>query len=138
MAKNAPNLYGETIDCWDDADEFFSTVSGIDSVTQDLYHRLTNDSFLGEGGEDEGIDVTKWAGMDPAKLARRGPMIAEVATRDERIDACDVKITPTKIADTRYTATMKITATTALGPFRRVFAMSDVALVDITDTWTGD
>ncbi len=138
MASNDPAAYGLTVSCWDDADEFFTTINGIEGIAQDLYHRWTNDVFLGEGGEDEGIDVTKLAGMPADKLARRGPILAEVATRDERIESADVRVIPSRIAGTRWAATIEGVFYTALGPFRRVFAFNDREIADITNALEGD
>ena len=134
MARNAPAAYGRSLRVWDDATDDFAVVTGLPVVSQAAYHRLTNDTVLGPGGEEFGIDVRKWAGMDPALLARRGPMLAEVLTRDPRIETADVRITPTRVAGTIWTATIEIVCNTALGPFRRVFRLSDKSLDEIVAT----
>lgn len=138
--RNARAAYGLTISCVDDADELFSTVDGVEGVAQDLYHRFTNATVLGPGGEEWGEDVTRWAGMDPTKLARRGPVLAEVAQRDERIEAADVTITaaPSTVGGTLYEATIEVIAYTAAGPFRRVFGLAEKTLDDITRIMEGD
>ena len=56
MARNEPSTYGTDVACFDDADGLFSAVTGIGSVIQDAYHRITTDDILGPGGkfgEDE-------------------------------------------------------------------------------------
>jgi len=138
MAKNA--AYGLTISCIDDADEFLSTVDGLEGVGQDLYHRFTNAIVLGPGGEEWGEDVTTWPGMDPAKLERRGLLLAEVAQRDERIEAADVRIVakPITVGGTLYSATIDVTCYTARGPFRRVFGLAGKTLADITAIMEGN
>lgn len=122
----------------DDADALFSTCTGLDVVAQEIYHRMTNRTVLGPGGEDFGEDVTKWVGMDPAKLARRGPVLSEVLQRSERIDTADVKVTPSRIAGTRWAGRIEVTCTTALGPFRRVFRFNALTVEDITNRLTED
>ncbi len=134
MARNAPAAYGLTVSTWDDADDLFSTVDWIEGVAQDLYHRFTNRIVLGPGGDDWGEDVTKWAGMDPALLAMRGPVLQEVAERDPRIDHADVAVSAKQInfRGTLYEGTIDITCYTAEGPFRRVFAFNSASVEDIT------
>jgi hypothetical protein len=140
MARNAPTTYGTSLRCWDDADAFFSTVTGIEAIAQDLYHRFTNATVLGPGGEDWGEDITRWAGMDAAKLSRRGPVLSEVATRDPRILTADVAVsaTPIRVKSTLYNGTVDITCTTALGPFRRVFGFNSLTVADITNILQGE
>lgn len=138
MARNDPAAYGLTLDCWDDCDELFSTVDGLEGIAQDLYHRFTNATVLGPGGEEWGEDITKWPGMDPAKLARRGPMLAEVATRDPRIETADAKVNASRIAGSLWAGTIDITCTTALGPFRRVFGFNASTVADITNALEGE
>jgi hypothetical protein len=140
MAHNAPATYGLTISTRDDADEFFSTVDGIEGIAQDLYHRFTNDTVLGPGGEDWGKDVTKFAGMPAAQLARRGILLQTVAEQDPRIDHADCKVSAAQInfRGTLYTGKIDITCYTALGPFRRVFGFNASTVADITATLEED
>jgi len=134
MARNDPAAYGRSLRVWDDADDVFSTVTGIDVVVQLVYHKLTNDTVMGPGGEEWGIDVTKFAGMDPARLSRRGPVIKEVLERDERIGTADVRVNVTQInfRGTLYAGSLDITCYTAQGPFRRIFGFNDKTVADIT------
>lgn len=126
MARNPRKAYGKSLRCWDDATNDFATTTGIEVVAQAAYHRITNEVVLGPGGADYGEDVRKWAGMDAAKLARRGPVLSEVLQRDPRIDSADVRVEPTNIKGTLWSARITMVCTTALGPFRRVFSLQQV------------
>lgn len=139
MARNAPATYGTALRCWDDADAFFTTCTGLESVIQDVYHVITNRHFLGPGGEDRGEDITRWPGMPAEQLARRGPVLSEVITRDDRIQTADVTVsaTPITIKSTLYTGTVDIRCVTAFGPFRRVFAFNSLSVADITNILQG-
>lgn len=138
MARNPAAAYGLTLSCMDDVDALFSTVDGIEGIAQDMYHRLTNATVLGPGGEEWGEDLTRWPGMPADKMARRGPYLAEVITRDERIDSADVDVVPSRIAGTRWAGTVQIVAHTALGPFRRVFGFDSKTVADITNILEGE
>jgi hypothetical protein len=132
MATNDPAAYGLTLDCLEDVDEAFSTIDGVEGVVQDAIHRITNATVLGPGGDDWGIDVTKFAGMPASLLARQGPIVSEVLQRDTRIKTADVDIAPVRQAGSLVFATMTVSCTTGAGPFRRVFALSSLSVDDIT------
>lgn len=141
MARNAPAVYGLTLDTRSgDLDPFFSTVDGIEGVAQDLQHRLSNDTVMGPGGEDWGINLRRLCGMPAAQIVRQGPRISDVIQRDDRIDSADVRVKLTK--GTRfegvYAGTVEVTAMTALGPFRRVFGFNDFTVAEITEILEGE
>lgn len=116
MALNPAQAYGKDIACVVDADELFSDAEGVDVVEQDAIHALTQEDFLGPGGDGRGMDVRKLIGAPQESLTAQQPLIAEVLERDQRITHADVTLTAvvTKgVADVR----MQVTAYTAAGPF---------------------
>lgn len=134
MSENAPNLYGRDIRCVRDADDLFSEVEGIDVVFQDALHRITTDDIL---GGDEGIivgwgyDVRRLVGMPASKLGAQQPIVAEVLTRDPRIQSADVTLTATTtngLAD----VLLRANCLTALGPFSIVRKVSELTAEDLS------
>ncbi len=116
MATNLQSAYGRDIACLADADELFSEVTGPDLVAQDCLHAITQEHFLGEGGDDRGIDVRDFIGMHAEELATKVLLVHEVITRDERIETVEVALTPTAHNGTTDVL-VEIAGTTALGPF---------------------
>lgn len=129
MAQNTPSAYGTDLLCIDDADELFSDVTGIQVVAQDAYHRLTNDTVLGEGGEDWGYDVTKLLGMTTAQIAAMPPTISAALQKDERIQAADVTITQNKrVGSQLWSIIITAICYTAEGPFTLILGVSDLTV----------
>jgi hypothetical protein len=113
-----------------DADEMFSTATGLDVVKQDAFHRLTTDNVVGEGGDGWGFDVRKLLGAPVSMLVATQPVLVEVLTRDERILSAEVTLTGTTtrgLADVR----LEVNCTTAQGPFRFVKSVLDLTVSDL-------
>lgn len=130
MAENPAQDYGKDIACVVDADELFSEVEGVDVVAQDALHAITQEDFLGPGGDGRGIDVRKLIGASQEVLNSHQPLIAEVLERDDRITHADVTLTAVTtngLAD----VTMQITGYTALGPFTFTRNVSDLKAEDL-------
>lgn len=134
MSVNAPNLYGRDIRCVRDADDLFSEAEGLDVLFQDAIHRITTDNIL---GGDEGIivgwgyDVRRLVGMPSSRLAAQQPLVAEVLTRDPRIQSADVTLTATTtngLADVM----LRANCMTALGPFSIVRKVSEITVEDLS------
>lgn len=116
MAENPAQAYGSDIACIVDADELFSEAEGIDVVAQDCLHAITQEDFLGPGGDGRGIDVRKFIGAKQAFLTSQQLIVAEVIERDDRISHADVILTAIEsngMADIR----IDVTAFTDEGPF---------------------
>jgi hypothetical protein len=121
------STYGRSIRCVSDADELFSACEGLDTVFQDIIHRLTTDSILGPNGADWGRDFRKMLGMSVAEARLLGPAANEVASRDPRVITADIEIEITESADgTVADARIAGTVTTSLGPFEFVLPISQV------------
>ncbi len=116
MALNTPDQYGIDIACISDADDLLSAVSGIALVVQDAIHAITQDSFLGPGGDGRGTDVRLLIGLTEDELAVEQGAIVETLLRDDRILTVDVVLTSTStkgLSDVE----VSVSGTTALGPF---------------------
>lgn len=125
MAKNAPSSYGKDIRCYTDADALFSTVTGVDLVKQDAFHRITTDSVLGPGGDGWGFDCRRLLGMSTRVLAGMQPFLSEVLQRDDRIQSADVTLAATTtrgLAD----VIIKAACVTEEGPFELVMSVQDL------------
>ena len=125
MAENPAQDYGKDIACVVDADELFSDVEGPDVVAQDSLHAITQEDFLGPGGDGRGIDVRKFIGAKQSFLTSQQPLVAEVIERDERVNHVDVVLTATTtngLADVR----IEINGETDLGPFSLTRNVSDL------------
>ncbi len=116
MATNDPSAYGISIRCMSDADDLFTSTTGIDLLIQDIYHVVTQRDFLGPGGDDRGIDVRDFIGMSDDELASQAPLVAEVIARDDRIDYADVVLTSTS-TNGLLDVTIAVTGYSSLGPF---------------------
>lgn len=135
MAANDANAYGVDLYCFDDADANYSEVNGLPLIKQSAYHRLTNDVILGEAGdpdvEEYGYDVTKLPGMPADRLQGMQAVLAEVLQRDDRIETADVELTSTTNAAGLTDVIIKVTCTTALGPFSFVKSVSALTVDDL-------
>lgn len=132
MAKNAPSAYGRTLRCINDADALWTSVEGIDVVRQDMYHRLTNDTVLGPGGDGWGFDVHQLVGMQASELTSYQPTLTEVLQQDPRVETADVTltaITTNGLADVR----VAVDGMTAEGPFSLVFSVSELTTEKIEE-----
>lgn len=131
MATNPSANYGTDLACFYDADPFFSGVTGIESVRQDAFHRVTTDDVLGPGGVGWGKDCRRLLGMHTRDLAAQQPIYSNVLLKDERIESADVTITATTnkngLADVRFEAI----CVTAFGPFDLVLSILDLTTVTI-------
>lgn len=125
MALNPAQDYGLDVKCVVDADELFSEAEGVDVVAQDALHAITQEDFLGPGGDGRGIDVRKWIGAKQTFLTSQQPIVAEVIERDERISHVDVvltAVTTNGLADIQ----IEITGFTDAGPFSLTRKVSDL------------
>lgn len=130
MAQNPAQDYGVDVACVVDADEFFSEAEGVDVVMQDALHAITQEDFLGPGGDGRGIDVRKFIGANQTFLTSQQPLITEVLERDERITHADVvltAITANGLADVQ----IEITGFTDAGPFTLTRKISDLTAADL-------
>jgi hypothetical protein len=93
MAENPAQDYGVDLACIVDADELFSEAEGPDVVAQDALHAITQEDFLGPGGDGRGIDVRKFIGAKQEFVTAQQPLVAEVIERDERVNHVDVVLT---------------------------------------------
>lgn len=125
MAQNPAQDYGHDLACVVDADELFSEAEGVDVVAQDALHAITQEDFLGPGGDGRGIDVRKFIGANQTFLTSQQPIVVEVIERDERITHADVvltAITTKGLADVQ----IEITGFTDEGPFTLTRKISDL------------
>jgi hypothetical protein len=125
MALNPAQDYGLDVACVVDADELFSEAEGVDVVAQDALHAITQEDFLGPGGDGRGIDVRKFIGAKQTFLTSQQPIVAEVIERDERISHVDVvltAVTTNGLADIQ----IEITGFTDAGPFSLTRKVSDL------------
>jgi hypothetical protein len=130
MAQNPAQAYGTDVACVVDADELFSEAVGVDVVAQDSLHAITQEDFLGPGGDGRGIDVRKFIGANQTFLNSQQPLVAEVIERDERINHVDVvltAITTNGLADVQ----IQITGFTDEGPFTLTRNVSDLTAADL-------
>ena len=130
MAQNPAQDYGVDVACVVDADEFFSEAEGIDVVAQDALHAITQENFLGPGGDGRGIDVRTLIGATQSFLTSQQPLIAEVLERDDRITHADVVLTAIQtngLADVQ----MEITCFTEAGPFPLTRKISDLTAAQL-------
>jgi hypothetical protein len=125
MATNPAASYGTDIACLFDADELFTSVTGIDAVYQDAFHRLTVDNLIGPDGDGWGFDVRNLLGIRSSRLAAFQPVIAEVLKRDPRIETAAVTITSTT-TNGLTDVVVDVKCTTAQGPFE--FTLSVASL----------
>lgn len=130
MAQNPAQDYGLDVACVVDADELFSEAEGVDVVAQDALHAITQEDFLGPGGDGRGIDVRKFIGAKQTFLTSQQPIVAEVIERDERISQVDVvltAVTTNGISDVQ----IEITGLTDEGPFSLTRKVSDLTGTDL-------
>jgi hypothetical protein len=100
--------YGVDLACFDDAPTpLFPTVTGLDLVEQDVYHRITNDSVIGwtiaddgspaldPDAENYGKDARRCLGQatTEASAAALGPQFSAAIQRSGRIEFADVAVT---------------------------------------------
>jgi len=130
MAQNPAQDYGVDIACVVDADEFFSEAEGVDVVMQDCLHAITQEDFLGPGGDGRGIDVRKFIGANQTFLNSQQPLIAEVIERDERITHADVVLTAI-VFNGLSDVQIEITGFTEAGPFTLTRKISDLTAEDL-------
>jgi hypothetical protein len=126
MASNPDKYYGLSIRCVADADEFFSTVSGIGVIVQDSIHRITCDSVLGPNGADWGIDIRQMVGAKQRELTLNQPRIIEVLERDDRVDSADVTLTDVERSPGLHDIQIELHLETALGPFDLTRLLSEI------------
>jgi hypothetical protein len=126
MASNPDKYYGLSVRCISDADEFFSTVSGIGVIAQDSIHRITCDSVLGSNGADWGIDIRQMVGAKQRELTLNQPRIIEVLERDDRIDSADVTLTDIERSPGLHDIQIELHLETALGPFDLTRLLSEI------------
>lgn len=93
MAQNQALDYGLDLRCVRDADEMFSEATGLDTLYQDLIHRITTDDVLGPDGDGWGLDCRKLLGMKTQLLKKYESIYAEVLTRDPRVQTATVTLT---------------------------------------------
>ena len=130
MAQNPAQDYGTDVACVVDADELFSEAEGIDVVAQDALHSITQEDFLGPGGDGRGIDVRTFVGANQSFLTSRQPLVAEVLERDDRITHADVvltAITTKGLSDVQ----IDMTCFTDEGPFSLTRKVSDLTANDL-------
>lgn len=130
MALNPAQDYGVDVACVVDADELFSEAEGVDVVAQDALHAITQEDFLGPGGDGRGIDVRKFIGANQTFLNSQQPLVAEVLERDDRITHADVVLTAIMsngLADVQ----IQITGFTDEGPFTFTRKISDLKAADL-------
>jgi hypothetical protein len=125
MAQNPAQDYGLDVACVVDADELFSEAEGVDVVAQDALHAITQEDFLGPGGDGRGIDVRKFIGAKQTFLTSQQPIVAEVIERDERISQVDVVLTATT-TNGLDDVVIQITGFTDEGPFSLTRKVSDL------------
>lgn len=114
MAVNVPSAYGTDLRALYDADAFWTACTGLDSVRQDAFHRVTTDDVIGEVGW--GYDVRRLLGAKTSELAAAEGLLAQVLLRDLRLMSVDVTliaVTTRGISD----VSVRIAGRTAQGPF---------------------
>ena len=135
---NDPLIYGRDLRCIDDADDQFSEVTGLGLIKQSAYHRLTNDRILGEPGdpdcEEYGFDCVRLSGMTSAQLLTMPAVLSAVLQRDERIQTADVTLTTITNGDGTLDVVVTADCTTALGPFKVVFPVSQLTAASLGPT----
>lgn len=136
MAQNEPAAYGKDIRAVRDADSLFSSVEGIDVVYQDAIHRLTTDDILGDDGSGGfviagwGYDCRRLLGLTTSRLKAHQPILAEVLTRDPRLESAEVVLTPVR-TNGLEDVELRARCVTALGPFSIVKRISELVAADL-------
>jgi len=131
VARNPAANYGTDVGCILSTDVLFSSVTGIDVVRQDAYHRLLTDSVLGPAGDDWGYDCRRLLGAKDSQIAAIQPLISEVLQRDERIEQASVRVRSSSTGTGLRVVTVEATCQTALGPFDLVLTIDDVTVSTI-------
>jgi hypothetical protein len=130
MAQNPAQDYGRDIQCVVDADDLFTEVEGLGAVIQDALHSITQEDFLGPGGDGRGFDVRTLLGAKQSALTLAQPLIVEVLERDDRISTADVVLTETTnngLSD----IILNIHCETAFGPFDETISVLDLTSDDL-------
>ncbi len=130
MAQNPAQDYGVDLACVVDADELFTDAEGVDVVAQDALHAITQEDFLGPGGDGRGIDVRKWIGAKQSFLTSQQPIVTEVIERDERISHADVVLTAI-VTNGLSDIQIDITGFTEAGPFKLTKKVSDLSATEL-------
>jgi hypothetical protein len=123
-----PSL-GLTLACRDDFDGLFSVATSDEQIlTDELYHRFTTDSVLGDTPQanDWGYDVRKLLGspMTPGDIMALGPTLANVAQRSPLVEFCDVVVTRTSAPSNPLELKIEATGKSATGsPFAFLFTL---------------
>lgn len=134
--------FGTDILCMDDADPRWSTCSGNALILQDVYHRITTDSVLGQiinsdgtieadpAAENFGDDVRNMVGLATSEelAAALGPRIAAVVQRSARIDTADCTVALEDAGNGKANLIIGISGTSAAGPFSFVFLASSTTV----------
>jgi hypothetical protein len=126
MSLNPASSYGADVRCTTDADELWSSCEGIAVVYQAALHRITTDSVIGPGGDGWGYDARRLLGLPASDLPGYQPILAEVLTRDPRIDSAEVTLTPVLQLGAMVDVLLSAECTTALGPFSLVMPVSQL------------
>lgn len=116
MATNPAANYGTDLRGAFDSDDLFTAVTGIESVEQDAFHRITTDDVVGPGGVGWGYNVIRLLGMPARDIPAQQAVYAEVLQRDERILSAAVTITATTVRGLT-TVSFRAVCLTAQGPF---------------------
>lgn len=130
MAKNAALGYGIDIACISDADDLFSEAEGLDVVMQDALHAITQEDFLGEGGDGRGKDIRRLIGAKQSELESEAPIVADVLTRDDRILDAEVQLTATT-TNGLSDVLMEVRCNTPFGPFSFTRSVLDLTTADL-------
>lgn len=131
MAINPAIAYGRDIACGTDADELWSSATGVAVVRQAAYHRLTNDDVIGPGGDGWGYDVRRLLGAKSSIVATISPVLSEVLQRDPRIETADIQVRAVRLASGLDDVSVRVRCTTAAGPFDLVLSARDLTTATI-------
>ena len=122
----------------EDADAFFSTITGVPLVAQDLRHRLLIDSVLGPDGNFDFIDIRNLVGSTSGTPSSYQAQIKRCALKDQRVSQAIVIVTESASSQGLVTLTITVACTTALGPFRLVFTLDPATpTATLVDTLVG-
>lgn len=126
---SVPSL-GITFACRDDFDGLFSVATSDEQILRDeIFHRLTTDSVLGDTPEadDWGYDVRKLLGspMTAGDIVELGPKLADMLQqRSPLIEFADVTVTRTSAVGAPLVLLIETTGQSSTGvPFSFLFTL---------------
>lgn len=125
--KPAPDALGVDLDCADDLDPMMGLASGLRTIAQAVYRRLSTPRGMIIDAPDYGFDLRSLLhkGMTPAEQASIPGRVRAEVLKDERIERAEVQLA----SATPDALSLVIRCHTAAGPFRLTLDVTAAAVV---------